>query len=388
MLDPADFVSLLKSEEINFFAGVPDSLLKNFLSYLLNEMSEKEHVVCANEGSAVALACGYHIATGKTACVYLQNSGLGNAINPLISLADPLVFKIPILLLVGYRGEKGTSDEPQHIKQGAISENLLDALEIPFEILNANSNAAELLSRARTSMESRGGAYVLLVRKNTFSNLDLESGGESNIKNAIDPVLLSREEAIAHIAESLPGESIVVASTGKISRELYEYRKASKSEHKRDFYCVGGMGHASQIALGIAMQAGEMPVICLDGDGAALMHLGHLAGISAAAPPNLVHVILNNRVHESVGGQPTVHPQADFAGLAKVLGYKNAIKISNKQELEAVLKRHAQDWKAGPSLWELIVSPGSRENLARPQESPEELKRQLMESLQAGKLTE
>lgn len=379
MLDPDEFLAILKANQVNFFAGVPDSLLKNLLSRAAETLEKSHYHVCANEGSAVGLAAGHFLATGEIACVYMQNSGLGNAINPLLSMADPLVFALPILLVIGYRGEPGVKDEPQHLKQGAVSERLLEAMDIPFEILDANLDPRKVIEKAIRSCKSRTGPSAILVRKDTFESKEKTSPSKSiGVERA-----LSRETAIRTVAAEAGPAARFVASTGKIARELYEYRHAAGQSHATDFYCVGGMGHASQIALGISLSVPEAAIFCLDGDGAALMHLGHLAAIAASAPSNFTHIILNNQVHESVGGQPTVNPSTDFAGLGSVLKYKHSISVDSEESLKEALN-FLKD-KSGPSLLEVLVNVGSREDLVRPKKTPSEMKEEFMHRLQGGR---
>ncbi|MBY0547338.1 MAG: phosphonopyruvate decarboxylase [Candidatus Obscuribacterales bacterium] len=371
MLDPAEFIAILKSKQVSFFAGVPDSLLKNLLALASTTLDSAEFQVCANEGSAVALACGYHLATGKIGCVYMQNSGLGNAINPLLSLADPLVFGIPLLLVIGFRGEPGVQDEPQHKKQGAIMERLMLALDIPFELLGTDSDLEATIERCLRFAKERSGPAAILVRKGAFA-------GENGLPDAPrSSELMTREAAIAMIAQHGGSRTRFVASTGKIARELYEYRHANPGGVGQDFYCVGGMGHASQIALGICLTAPDTPVYCLDGDGAALMHMGHLAAIAAAAPKNLTHFILNNRVHESVGGQPTVNPATNFSLVGAALNYARSLQVDSEESLKSALQ--AIPSGGGPALVEVIVAAGSREDLARPAETPQQLKSRFMQ---------
>ncbi len=308
-----DLVAALSARDIAFFAGVPDSLLAAFCAEIA-PATRWTHRVTANEGSAIGLAAGYHLATGRTACVYMQNSGLGNAVNPLTSLADPLVYGIPLVMIVGWRAElRGTAqqaDEPQHVRQGLITLSLLDTLSIPYVVLGDESldAAGRLIERAQT--ERRPVAIV--VRKDALS-------GTAHDEAPPTTAALTREDAIDAIAQTVGIDTPIVATTGKIARELYEIRNRSGANGDLDFLTVGSMGHASQIAAGIAMARPRQMVVCLDGDGAALMHLGGLTVSAGCA--NLRHVILNNRVHDSVGGQPTCAPDAPLAEIARACGY-------------------------------------------------------------------
>ncbi|XP_052278718.1 LOW QUALITY PROTEIN: phosphonopyruvate decarboxylase-like [Dreissena polymorpha] len=290
----------------------------NFCAYVTNNISKENHLITANEGSAVALATGYHLATGKSAMVYLQNSGLGNTVNPLMSLAVPAVYSIPMLMLIGWRGEPGKRDEPQHITQGKTTPGLLAALGIPFQPLpDYEEGAGLVLQSARHYLDSHKGPYALLVRRQTFSPYKLPK---------LPPVFpLSREKALQLIIDGLGPKDVIVGTTGMLSRELYEYRVAREDGHERDFLTVGSMGHASSIALGIAIQKHNRQIICLDGDGSVIMHMGALATIGQHGPENLKHVIINNGSHESVGGQPTDagnHDNFNFGAIARGCGYR------------------------------------------------------------------
>lgn len=367
MIESADFLVALRSHHISFFSGVPDSLLAGFIAEIDSSAEPNQHVVCANEGSAVALACGHYLATQNIACVYLQNSGLGNATNPLVSLADPQVYGIPILLLIGWRGEPGIDDEPQHYKQGAITQSLLKALEIEFSILDASADIHSIISNAVNTMRNSHTPYALLVRSGTFKP-NIPSTNATN-----------REAVIDLLVKTFGNDAAIVATTGKIGRELFEIRTRRNQPNDSDFLCIGGMGHASQVALGISLSRPEKQVICLDGDGAALMHLGHLATISYKRPSKLIHVLLNNGVHDSVGGQSTANPALDFSNLAKQCGYAQTFHCSDLTSLKNVLAslRHAD----GPTFIEVIVQPGSRPDLGRPTIEPKEARDKFMRYL-------
>lgn len=376
LLDCQQFYEALKRHRIDFFTGVPDSLLKNICAYITDHTPAEKHVITPNEGNAVALAAGYHLATGKTPLVYMQNSGLGNTVNPLTSLCDPEVYAVPMLLLIGWRGEPGVKDEPQHVKMGRINPALLDALEVPYEILPADwSQAEKVLEQAMETIRTTSAPFALLVRENTFGSHKLQCETDA-VTNG-----LSREEAIAFVAERLPEESVVISTTGKISRELYELRERQDQGHARDFLVVGAMGHTSQIALGVAIGQPEKPVFCFDGDGSLLMHMGSLATAGVSGCGNFHHLVFNNYAHESVGGQPTVAGKLDIPAIARACGYRAAYKASTPQELKAMLDMVlAED---GPVLLEVLVEKGARADLGRPKEKPLENKRLFMETLQA-----
>jgi len=373
MIDPVFFYKELKKNGIDFYAGVPDSLLKNICACITDNTKEKEHIIAANEGNAAALAAGYHLATGNIPLVYMQNSGLGNIVNPLMSLTCPEVYGIPMILLIGWRGEPGVKDEPQHVKQGAVTLELLKTMGIPYEILPENQQeAAALLNQVCRKSVKASSPAALVVRKGTFSSYILQTKPE--------PLsTMTREDAIELIVHSYPDDAIFISTTGHISRELYEIRKR-EGQVCRDFLNVGSMGHASQIALGVALNKPEKTVVCLDGDGAALMHTGGLRIIAERAPANLHHIILNNGVHGSVGGQPTAARGFSLAETAKVMGYKHTITAVEKSSLKQNLKDFSQT--AGPVLLEVLVSPSARKDLGRPQETPRENKRNFMNKLE------
>lgn len=366
------FFGALKENGIDFFSGVPDSLLKNFCAYLSCHTSRSEHVITANEGAAIALASGYHLATGKLPFVYLQNSGLGNTINPLLSLADPEVYSIPIVLMIGWRGEPGVADEPQHRKQGRVQNSILDALEIPYSILSSDTrHIAEFVKEIADKARNTGGPVAIVVRKNTFEDFTLSYAPSKNYS-------ITRESAIFGILNQLSSNDVVVSTTGKTSREVYEYREAKGQGHHNDFLTVGSMGHSSQIALGIAMHS-KRNVFCLDGDGAIIMHMGSLGIIGENAPANFRHIVLNNGAHDSVGGQPTVGFEISIPSIAKACGYKNVYTVSTVEQLEKQMGSFMKE--EGPALLEIRIIKGARKDLGRPKSSPSENKFQLMKLL-------
>lgn len=367
------FIDALRKNGISFFTGVPDSLLKDLLAYVEDKVPASDRITAANEGNAVAIAAGYHLATGKVAAVYMQNSGLGNATNPLVSLADKEVYAIPMMLILGWRGEPGIPDEPQHIKQGKITGELLEVLGIPYAVLSADMPGEIIRSEiARLSEVSRTECKpcALLIKSGMFEAYSMP-------KQPIPPNSLGREEAIGMVLDSLRGSEIVVSTTGKISRELYEERKRRGEVTRKDFLTVGSMGHASQIALGIAHQKKDTQVYCLDGDGATIMHMGALATIGWIAPANFTHIVLNNLAHESVGGQPSAAGVVDLPGVAKSCGYAYAATAATKEELLRALTTLKS--QQGPAFLEIRVNLGSRKGLGRPKESPVENKKAFMD---------
>lgn len=373
MLSPKIFIESLAAKGIDFFAGVPDSLLKNVCAFISDTLDDRHNIIAANEGGAIGLAAGHYLATGHIPCVYMQNSGEGNAINPLASLTDREVYNIPVLLVIGWRGEPGVHDEPQHVKQGKVTIPLLDAMGIRNEILSQDEeDFRRQLDEAIRYLTEKGEAFALIVRKNTFEPYSLQ-------RNDVNEYPLSREEAIQTVASSLGPKDVIVSTTGMISRELFEYRAAKGQGHERDFLTVGSMGHASQIALGIALERADRKVWCFDGDGAVLMHLGSMAIVADKAPANFVHVVFNNGAHDSVGGQPTVGLKVSLTGIAKAVGYKEAVLATTAEELAAALNRLNE--YDGPVLLEVRVHRGNRKDLGRPTTTPVQNRDALMSFL-------
>ncbi len=364
MVDNQAFFEGLQRAGIGFFTGVPDSLLKSFCSYVMDHTDAGAHVLAANEGAAVALAAGHYLATGQPGLVYLQNSGLGNAVNPIVSLADPAVYGIPMMLLVGWRGEPGVKDEPQHVKQGEVTEAICRAIDMPFRHLPADTGPAlesigEMVPLARDAR--RPVAWI--VRSGTFAPYDARP------RQPV-PYGLIREEAIAAIARSLPAQAVIVSTTGHISRELFEFRARAGLGHHQDFLTVGSMGHCSQIALGIALARPDRPVVCLDGDGALLMHMGAMALTGTSGARNYLHIVLNNGAHVSVGGQKTVGFDVDFVRMAEACGYRTARRIEPLDDLTDLLA--SLSFRDGPVFLEIRVSTKARKDLGRPTSSPQE----------------
>lgn len=374
MIRPAFFVDTLRHFGIDFFAGVPDSLLKNICAYISDHLDSRHNIIAANEGGAVGVAAGYHLATGKIPVVYMQNSGEGNIINPLASLTDKEVYNIPVLLVIGWRGRPGVHDEPQHVKQGKVTLPLLDTMGIRYQVLSQEEDEAlRQIRDAVDYMKTTNEVFALVVEKNTFDAYTLQNKVENDLT-------LSREEAIQITAAALGSNDCIVSTTGMISRELFEYRTAMDQSHERDFLTVGSMGHASQIALGIALEKPDRHVWCFDGDGAVIMHMGSMAITASKAPCNFVHVLFNNGAHDSVGGQPTVGLNIDIPAIAKAVGYKNAFSVNTAEALKALLGNPAI--KEGPVLIEVQVRKGNRKDLGRPTTTPIQNKTALMRFLQ------
>lgn len=373
MIRPEHFYNTLKRLGIDFYTGVPDSLLKDICAYITDNADRRNNIIAANEGGAVGLAAGYHIATGKIPVVYMQNSGLGNTVNPLMSLTDSDVYRIPVLLVIGWRGEPGVHDEPQHVKQGKTTLPLLDAMGIKHVIMSGDETELERqLDAAVEYMNTTGEAFALVVRKGTFGKHKLQA-------SARNPYTMEREEAIKAVAGSMGADDIVVSTTGKISRELFEHRTATGEGHGRDFLTVGSMGHASQIALGIALSHSGRNVYCFDGDGATIMHMGSMGIVADMQPGNYYHIVFNNGAHDSVGGQPTIGFGIDIPAIAAGCGYKTVMSVSTREELDSILPTLTD--REAPLLLEIKVKKGSRDDLGRPTTTPVENKEALMEFL-------
>ena len=363
------FIEKLRENGIDCFAGVPDSLLKNICAYITDHCDAEHNIIAANEGAAVGIAAGHYLATGKPACVYMQNSGEGNIINPLASLTDEEVYNIPVLLLIGWRGRPGVHDEPQHVKQGKVTTGLLNVMGVNYEVLSKEEDKAEKqIAKAIKALQNKE-VFALVIEKDTFEDYNLQ-----NVE--VNDLTMSREEAIQTVAAALADKDCIVSTTGMISRELFEYRAAMNQGHERDFLTVGSMGHASQIALGIAMAKPDRKVWCFDGDGAAIMHMGSMAIVANKAPKNYVHVVFNNGAHDSVGGQPTVGLKIDLPAVAKAVGYTNAFSVENKEDLLEALS--AVKMVEGPVLLQVCVKKGNRKDLGRPTTTPVQNKEALM----------
>lgn len=373
MIDPKFFVDTLANNGMSFFAGVPDSLLKNICAYITDNVQAKDNIIAANEGGAIGLAAGYYLATCKIPVVYMQNSGEGNTVNPLMSLTDKDVYNIPVLLVIGWRGEPGKHDEPQHVKQGKVTLSLLDAMGIKYAVLSENeTETAKQIEEAASYMNRTKEAYALIVRKGTF--------GEYKLQKTVDSGLtMSRENAIGIAAGNIESDAVIVSTTGMISRELFEYRAHNNEGHERDFLTVGSMGHASQIALGIALQKPDRRVYCFDGDGASIMHMGNMAIVGSLHSKNYVHVVFNNGAHDSVGGQPTVGLDINLPKIAEAFGYKQIIPVDNEDGLKGAMEL-VKDLE-GPVFIEVKVKKGARKDLGRPTTTPVQNKEAFMDFL-------
>ena len=373
MIRPSFFYDTLKANDIDFYAGVPDSLLKNLCAYITDHADDTHNIIAANEGGAMGLAAGYHLATGKIPVVYMQNSGEGNIINPLASLTDKDVYQIPVLLIIGWRGKPGVHDEPQHVKQGKVTLPLLETMGIPYQVLDKDEEqAAKQIQTAVDFMNNSREVYALVIEKDTFDTYTLQHVVQNDLS-------LTREEAIQTVAAALDEQDVIVSTTGMISRELFEYRTAMHEGHERDFLTVGSMGHASQIALGVALEQPQRKVWCFDGDGASIMHLGSMAIVASKHPQNYIHVVFNNGAHDSVGGQPTVGLQINLPAVADAVGYHASYSVTTKEELTAILPIVKAE--NGPVLLQVCVKKGNRKDLGRPTTTPIENKEALMKFL-------
>ena len=371
MIRPDFFYHTLASYGIDFYAGVPDSLLKNLCAYITDHADAAHNIIAANEGGAMGLAAGHYLATGQIPVVYMQNSGQGNIINPLASLTDPDVYNIPVLLVIGWRGKPGVHDEPQHVKQGKVTTGLLNVMGIDYTVLSKEEDKAEAqIQKAVAYMQATKQCYALVIEKDTFDAYTLQNVEKNDFT-------MSREEAIQTVAAAQGEKDAIVSTTGMISRELFEYRTAMNQGHERDFLTVGSMGHASQIALGIALEKQDRRVWCFDGDGASIMHMGSMAIVASKAPQNYVHVVFNNGAHDSVGGQPTVGLKIDLPAIAKAVGYKSVYSVSTPEELQQQLTQLGE----APVFIEVKVKKGKRKDLGRPTTTPVQNKEALMNFL-------
>ena len=368
MINPIKFLKFLKKQDISFYTGVPDSLMKSFCSLV---EKDKDHIPAVNEGSAIGLGIGYHLATNKIPLIYLQNSGLGNIVNPIVSLANNKVFKIPLFLLVGWRGETinnkaNIDDEPQHSYQGYITEKLLKLLQIKYAVINQKSNFAKHIKKLLNFSKKNSAPVALLIRKNCFTKVREIKKTKNNF--------LNRKEIIKIILDCLPKKTSVISTTGVLSRELMDLNKIKETNN---FYCVGGMGHAISIAKGVAIKMKRKKILCLDGDGAALMHLG--AQANNIKLNNLIHILINNSVHDSVGGQKTAGENIKYHKLAAEAGYKKTFLCTNKRNIEKAIKDSLKLKQS--TFLEILSSSGYKKDLIRPDKPMVVYKKKFMRNL-------
>ena len=366
--------NFVKALGADFFTGVPDSQLKALCNYLMSTygVDGKHHIIAANEGNCTAIAAGYHLATGKVPVVYMQNSGQGNIINPVASLLNGDVYGMPCIFVIGWRGEPGVHDEPQHIFQGKVTVKLMEDMDIPVCILSKDTTEEELAAQMESfkALLAEGKQVCFVVRKGALAF-------DGKVKYSNDNTML-REDIVRHIA-SAAGEDPIVSTTGKASRELFEIREANGQSHCYDFLTVGSMGHSSSIALGIALQQPQRKVWIIDGDGAVLMHMGAMAVLASQNPGNIVHIVINNGAHETVGGQPTAMANVDVVAVAKGCGYPNAVSVDSFEALDAALAEARA--KNELTLIEVKCAIGARDDLGRPTTTAQENKQAFMEFL-------
>ena len=366
--------NFVKALGADFFTGVPDSQLKALCNYLMSTygVDGKHHIIAANEGNCTAIAAGYHLATGKVPVVYMQNSGQGNIINPVASLLNGDVYGMPCIFVIGWRGEPGVHDEPQHIFQGKVTVKLMEDMDIPVCILSKDTTEEELAAQMESfqTLLAEGKQVCFVVRKGALAF-------DGKVKYSNNNTML-REDIVRHIAAAA-GEDPIVSTTGKASRELFEIREANGQSHCHDFLTVGSMGHSSSIALGIALQQPQRKVWIIDGDGAVLMHMGAMAVLASQNPGNIVHIVINNGAHETVGGQPTAMANVDVVAVAKGCGYPNAVSVDSFEALDAALAEARG--KNELTLIEVKCAIGARDDLGRPTTTAQENKQAFMEFL-------
>ncbi len=375
-MDAQHLLSACADAGIDFFSGVPDSQLKGLCDTLFATygVESNHHIVAANEGNAIGLCAGHYLAAGRPGLCYMQNSGLGNAVNPIASLMDAQVYALPCLLVVGWRGEPGVHDEPQHVKQGQITLGQLELLDVPYMVLDKAMTEDDFdaaFAGIRAHLEA-GRTAAIVVKKGALTcSLKPKYGNDRT---------LTREDAAGHILRAADERDVFVSTTGKLSRELFELREKAHQGHEKDFLTVGSMGHASMIALGIALEQPDRRVWCLDGDGAALMHLGAMAVLGQKKPANLLHVVINNAAHETVGGMPVCEGALDVSAVAKAVGYKHIFRAENGTELDTALA--AAKACGSLALVEVMCAVGARDDLGRPTTTPQQNRDALMTYLQ------
>jgi len=360
-ISPKDFYHSLNQNGVDFFTGIPDSLLKEFIAYLQETVAQQQHIITSNEGNAIALAAGYHLRSGKIPLVYMQNSGLGNAVNPLLSLCDKEIYSIPMIILIGWRGMPGVKDAIQHVKDGRIQEKFLEVLEIPYAILSGESSYEEVISRAVATTKKDNHPFAILVEPETFDKFDASS--KNDLENYI-----SREEALEAILDINHDNHLIISTTGKTSREVHEIQSRNNRDLSKNFLMIGAMGHCSSFALGVTNANPDKRVVCIDGDGSLIMHMGALAIIGVQKPKHFRHIVINNGAHESVGGQPTVGLNIDICSIAKACGYSTTFKAEKVAEIKEALKQ--MENIDGPTMLEIKVKVGSRKDLGRPSSKP------------------
>ena len=372
MINPKNFYNCLINNDFDYFTGVPDSLLKELCLCIKDLTPKEKNIIAANEGNAVALACGYNIASKKYGVVYMQNSGLGNSINPILSLADSKVYEIPMLFIIGYRGEPNTKDEPQHITQGELTIPLLDTLGIKHLLLNENYK--QHVTDCYNYIKKYNKSIAIIVRKDTFSKYNKQIN--NNNMN-----ILTREEALEIVIDNINKDEYIVSTTGKTSREIFEIRERKNMTHENDFLTVGSMGHTSSLALGISLNT-DKNIYCIDGDGAFIMHMGGLAVSIQNAKFNFKYVLINNGCHESVGKQPTIAYNINIESILKGFGFEKVVTVDSKEDLQIAINKLKNNGKMA-----IVINTNdiSRKDLGRPNTIPKENKIIFQKKLRGGK---
>ena len=370
MINTKAFYDYLLANGLDFFVGVPDSLLSSLCACVKENSPATNNIIAANEGNAVGMASGYHIATGRFPVAYMQNSGLGNTVNPLLSLCDEQVYRVPMLLVIGWRGEPGKKDEPQHAKQGQVTLGLLEAMGIEYKILEDDYEAQ--IDEICAYMKEFGKPIALVVRAGSFDKY--------SISKPEDRYVIKREEALENILSTIEADSFIVSTTGKTSREIFEIREARGQGHERDFLTVGSMGHTASIALGMALGS-EKNIYCVDGDGSFLMHMGGMGVAALNAPANFKYILINNGAHESVGGQPTIAFDIDVEGVLKAVGFDKVLTATTGEEIVSGIGELKAQARCALVIY---VNQGSRADLGRPTVSPEDNKLNMMKAFAGG----
>lgn len=369
-MSPQALIDLLLKHQHTFITGVPDSVFKDFI-IAANQDDRFEHVITNNEGESCSLAAGYHLATNKVPMVYLQNSGLGNAINPLTSLLDQYIYEIPCLLFVGWRAVPGEKDEPQHKRMGEITPDLLTLLGIPHAIFDPDLAAMEnIFEQAQQHFKAHRSPFAILFPRKAIV-------AEKAAATEVPEDALLRERLLEVMVERSRDDDVFVTTTGKTSRELYEIRERLGQDHSHDFLTVGSMGCAATIALGIAMQRPDKRIILVDGDGACLMRMEALATIGYVQPNNLIHVLVDNNAYESTGSQQTLSSYIDIPMIAKACRYRDSVVVDDLESF----KKAFDDFDQGPVMLWVKSFPYSRPDLGRPKTTPLENKEAFMEQL-------
>lgn len=371
MVNQEQLFKSLEDQGIDFFTGVPDSLLNDFCLYLCHHYGNDRHIMAANEGNAIAIATGHYLATGKIPVVYMQNSGIGNATNPLLSLAHESVYGIPMILVIGWRGDPAIKDHAQHKKQGELTPVLMKDMDIPYEILDNDETVIEKFSWAASKAKEISSPVALIAKKGILTQKEKH-------QEYPESTLMNREEAISAVIDIFGSNAIYLATTGRATRELHEQLKLHGIAAGHEFLNVGSMGHISSVALGMAIAQSDKKIVVFDGDAAAVMHMGSLATIGRYQPKNLIHIVLNNGVNESVGGQPSAGQVVNLTTIAKACGYTTSICVEKKKDLKTVVDILTDSDK--PVFIDIHVRQGIRKDMPKLDIDHQEQKIQLIKS--------